>query len=82
MSSKDDDDNENSKTLMSSKDGDGNENGKTLLSSKDGDDNENYKTLMSSKDGDDNGTMNQNNNNIIKELNDSLDEIIDKSKSF
>ena len=26
--------------------------------------------------------MNQNNNNIIKELNDSLDEIIDKSKSF
>ena len=26
--------------------------------------------------------MNQNNNSIIKELNDSLDEIIDKSKSF
>ena len=36
---------------------------------------------MSSKDGDDE-TMNQNNNNIIKQLNDSLDKIIDKSKSF
>ena len=38
---------------------------------------------MSSKDGDDNGTMNQNNNNIIiKESNNSLDEIIDNPKSF
>ena len=38
---------------------------------------------MSSKDGDDNGTMNQNNNNIIiKESNNSLDEIIDNLKSF
>ena len=36
---------------------------------------------MSSKDGDDE-TMNQNNNNIIKQLNDSLDKIIDKPKSF
>ena len=26
--------------------------------------------------------MNQNKNNIIKEINDTLDEIIDKSKSF
>ena len=37
---------------------------------------------MSSKDGDDNGTMNQNNNIIIKESNNSLDEIIDNPKSF
>ena len=36
---------------------------------------------MSSKDDDDE-TMDQNNNNIIKQLNDYLDEIIDKSKSF
>ena len=36
---------------------------------------------MSSKDDDDE-TMNQNNNNIIKQLNDYLDEIIDKSKTF
>ena len=36
---------------------------------------------MSSKDGDDE-TMNQNNNIIIKQLNDSLDKIIDKPKSF
>ena len=33
---------------------------------------------MSSKDDSDN----DNDNNIIKQLNDSLDEIIDKSKSF
>ena len=50
------------------------------MSSKDGDDNEMDKTLMSSKDGNDE-IMNQNNNNI-KQLNDSLDEIINKSKSF
>ena len=42
------------------------------MSSKDDDENENDK----------NETMNRNNNNIIKELNDNLDEIIDKSKSF
>ena len=36
---------------------------------------------MSSKDDDDE-TMNQNSNNIIKQLNDYLDEIIDKSKTF
>ena len=49
------------------------------MSSKDGDEMDNI--LMSSKDGDDE-TMSQNNNNIIKQLNDSLDKIIDKSKSF
>ena len=38
--------------------------------------NENGKALMSSKDGDDE-TMNQNSNNIMKQLNDSLDEIIE-----
>ena len=36
---------------------------------------------MSSKE-DNNETMNQNNNDIIKGLNDSLDKIIDESKSF
>ena len=36
---------------------------------------------MSSKE-DDNETMNQKNNNTVKWLNDLLDEIIDKSKSF
>ena len=43
-------------------------------------DNENDKTLMTSTD-DDNETVNQN-NNMIKQLNHSFDEIIDKSKSF
>ena len=36
------------------------------------------KTLMSSKDENEN----ENENNLIKQLNDNLDEIIDKSKSF
>ena len=36
---------------------------------------------MSSKE-DNNETMHQNNNDIIKGLNDSLDKIIDESKSF
>ena len=44
-------------------------------------DNENDKTLMTSTD-DDNETVNQNNNNMIKQWNHSFDEIIDKSKSF
>ena len=44
------------------------------MSSKDDDENEN--------ENDKNETMNQNNKNIIKELNDNLDEIISKSKSF
>ena len=34
-------------------------------------------TLMSSKDDNDNKNDNENGNNIIKQLNDSLDEIID-----
>ena len=62
---------------MASKDDD--ENDKTLMSSKEDDEMDNI--LMSSKDSDEE-TMNQNNNNIIKQLNDSLDKIIDKSKSF
>ena len=77
--------NNNDKTLMSSSED--NENDKTLMSSTDHDDNENDKTLISSTDDDDDDddddeTMNQNNNNIIKQLNNHLDEIIDKSKSF
>ena len=65
MSSNEDDENENDKTLMSSNDDDGNENG-----NKDVDD-------------DDDETMNQNKKNIIiKNLNDCLDEIIHKSKTF
>ena len=71
------------KTLMSSNE---NENDKPLMPLKDvienGNENENeHDKTMSSKE-DDNETMNQNNNNTIKELNDSLDKIIDKSKSF
>ena len=59
-----------------------NENGKPLMPLKDGNENgnENDKTMSSKKD--DNETMNQNNNDIIKQLNNFLDEIIDKSKSF
>ena len=68
------------KTLMSSKDDGDDENVKTLMSSKDND-NEMNKTLMSPKDDDDE-TMSQNYSNIIKQLNNYLDEIIDKSKSF
>ena len=63
-----------------------NENGHTLISSKDEIDNEN--TLRSSNDDDeiimssdeDNETMSQ--NEKVKDLNDLLDEIIYKSKSF
>ena len=68
-------------TLMLSKGDNDNENDKTLMSPTDNDHNEHDKTLMSSTDDDDE-TMNQNNNNIIKQLNNHLDEIIDKSKSF
>ena len=46
----------------------------TLMSPNEDNENEN--------ENDKNKTMNQNNNNIIKQLNDSLDETIDKSKSF
>ena len=69
-----------------------NENYKTLMSSKDDieHENENDKTLMSSNeddeeddDDDDDETMGQNKKNKkIKDKNDILDEIIDKSKSF
>ena len=55
----------------------------TLLSSKDENENENYKTLMSSNEDDDNENENENDKTlIIKVLNDALDEIIDKAKSF
>ena len=37
---------------------------------------------MSSKNNDDHETISQKKNIIIKQLNDTLDEIIDKSKSF
>ena len=69
------------KTLMSSNENDDNEMNKTLMSSNEDDDNEMSKTLMSSNEDDD-GTINQNNNNIIKQLNDSLDEMVDESKLF
>ena len=53
------------------------------MSSKDENENENYKTLMSSNEDDDNENENENDKTlIIKVLNDALDEIIDKSKSF
>ena len=60
---------------------------KTLMSSKDEkekeNENENDKTLMSSNEDDDNENENENDKTlIIKVLNDALDEIIDKSKSF
>ena len=56
--------------------GNENENDETLMSSKDDDDNEN-------ENEDDDETMSQNEKNIrIKNINDYLDEIIDKSKSF
>ena len=51
--------------------------GKTLKSKRQKDN-----TLMSSKDDDENENENENDNNIIKQLNDCLDEAIDKSKSF
>ena len=52
---------------------------KTLMSSYENG-NENDKTMSSKED--DNETMNKKNNNTVKELNDLLDKIIDKSKSF
>ena len=75
MSSKDE--NENDKTLISSDEDDENENGKTLMSSNEDDDG----AIMLSDEDDE--TMSQNEKNVkIKNLNDILDEIIDKSKSF
>ena len=70
-------------TLMSSKDENENENGndKTLMSSNKDDDNENDNE--NENEDDDDETMSQNEKNIrIKNINDNLDEIIDKSKSF
>ena len=55
---------------------------KTLMSSKDENENENDKTLMSSNDDDDNENENGKTLIIIKKLNNCLDEIIGKSKSF
>ena len=63
---------------------------KTLMSLKDENENENDKTSMSSKDDDDddddddyeNEIDNENDNNIMRQLNDKLDEIIDKANSF
>ena len=72
-------------TLMSSKDENENENGndKTLMSSNKDDDNENDNENENEDDDDDDETMSQNEKNIrIKNINDYLDEIIDKSKSF
>ena len=60
---------------MSSKDENKNE-------KKNENENENNKTIMSSNDADDNKNENEKTSTIIKELNDALDEIIDKSKSF
>ena len=79
------------KLLMSSKNENKNENDETLMSSKDDDDNkdnenqnenndENNKTLMSSKDENENENENEDDDEIIRDLNDILDEIIDKSK--
>ena len=70
------------KTLLSSNEN-GNENG-SRNGNENGNENRNENwngKTMSSKE-DDNETMNQNNNNIIKQLNDDLNEIIDKSKPF
>ena len=68
------------KTLMSSKDENENESDKTLISSNEDDDDEIIKTLISSNEYDE--TMNQKIYIIIKKLNDYLDKIIGKSKSF
>ena len=73
--------NENDNTLMSSKDENKNENENENDNENE---NENNKMLMSSKDKNDNEdddeTMSQ--NKKIKDLNNLLDGIIDKSKSF
>ena len=56
---------------------------KALMSSnKNGNENGNDKTLMSSNEDNGNKAMNQNNNDIIKGLNDDLDKINDESKSY
>ena len=67
--------------LMSSNEDDENENDKTLMSSNDDDENENDKRLMSLHENDEKMDQNKR-NIIIKNLSDYLVEIIDKSKSF
>ena len=61
-----------------------NENENDNKNENDKNENENDKTLIPSKDEKEkeNETINQNNSDKIKELNDHLDEIIDKLKSF
>ena len=74
--------NENDETLMSSKDDDHNEDNENQNENND----ENNKTLMSSKEENENENKNDHENEdddeTIRDLNDILDEIIDKSKSF
>ena len=77
------------KTLMSSKDENEKENGNKKENVKEkekenGKENENDKTLMSSNDDNENKNENENDKTLItiRKLNDDLDEIIDKSKSF
>ena len=57
-----------------------NEENEKVESKKDGDENENQDDDYDYENEDDDETMDQ--NKIIKNLNDNLDEIIDKSKSF
>ena len=66
--------NENDETLMSSKDDDDNKDNENQNENND----ENNKTLMSSKD--ENENENEDDDETIRDLNDILDEIIDKSK--
>ena len=74
--------NENNETLMSSNDDDHNEDNENQNENND----ENNKTLMSSKEENENENKNDHENEdddeTIRDLNDILDEIIDKSKSF
>ena len=73
---------ENDETLMASNEDD--ENDETMSSNEDDEnkDDQNDETLTSSNEDDDDETMNQNKKNeIIKQSNDTLDEIIDKLKS-
>ena len=67
-------------TLMSSKDE--NVNDETLMSSKDDDDDDDDGDENGNQNEDDDETINQNSSHKIKELNDHLNEITDKSKSF
>ena len=66
---------------MSSKDENENEDYKTLMSSNEDDDDEIIKILISSNEYDETMNQNKK-NIIITKLNDHLDKTIDKSKSF